>query len=593
MFDPGTYRQELKNMLNKAYDAYDAAKAKGDVEGMAKANALQEDIIYLLSGGVLTDLTELAKKLKALSDPLADETRSLKSWPFPAENFTHETQFKARFLDDEGDDGKPLVAATVVTGTKATAKAAASGWSEDYQALWETMEIRPEWREQADGMVKRIVAQQGKYAQAVEGTSIPWWFVAVVHALEANLDFSTHLHNGDPLSSRTVQVPKGRPAAGFPPFTWTASARDALVYEGLDKVTDWSLPNALYNWHRYNGVNNEYKRRKMPTPYLWSGSFHYLKGKYVADGVFDPEKVSKQLGAAILLKALVDLGAVTLSRKTQLVSNAAVAAQDFASLSVELGDAAFKHIARELAFPGHLKTGSTGNGVKRLQEWLSLQGVFTSIDSQFGPSTENALNKFALSHGRSASGVLDEELWAMLTAPLRKAVAPVTPAVSLEEMVIRVAQQHIAQRPREIGGNNCGPWVRVYMRGAEGEKQLWCAGFVSLIIEQACRELGVKMPFDRQVGVDALVADAVNDKRFIAQGAVSTPLLRQSKLRPGNLFVIRASDTDWTHVGIVLNLEADTFDTLEGNTGGSGGVDGDVARQHNRGYAARDFIRLI
>lgn len=593
MLDAAEMSDRLNILLDAAYDAYDAAKSQGDKDAMRAALKRQEQLIYILSLLALGEFKRAVDEFKVLGDFFAAQTEPVRSWPFSADIATHETQFKARFPDDEGDDDRQVVAATVATGTKATAKAAVSGWSEDYQALWETMDIRPEWRSQADGMAKRIVAQQGKYAQAVDGTSIPWWFVAVAHALESSLDFTTHLHNGDPLSARTVQVPKGRPAAGFPPFTWIASARDALVYEGLDKVTDWSLPDALYNWHRYNGVNNEYKRRKMPTPYLWSGSFHYVKGKYVADGVFDPEKVSKQLGAAVLLKALVELGAVTLARKTRLASNAAAAAQDVASLSLDLGDAAFKHIAKELAFPGNLKTGSTGNGVKRLQEWLSLQGVYTSIDSEFGPSTESALNKFAIYHGRGASGVLDEELWAILTAPLRKAVAPVTLGLSLEETVISVAQQHIAQTPKEIGGNNCGPWVRVYMRGAEGETQLWCAGFVSLIIEQACRDLGVEMPFSRQVGVDALVKEAKQGNRFIAQEEVSSQLLRQSKLRPGNLFVIRASDVDWTHVGIVLKLEADTFDTLEGNTGGTGGVDGDVARQHNRGYAARDFIRLI
>ena len=84
-----------------------------------------------------------------------------------------------------------------------------------------------------------------------------------------------------PLSGRTTQVPPGRPAAGSPPFTWEQSAHDAIQFERLDRVTDWSLPNVLFNWHRYNGINNEYKRRGIPTPYLWSGSTHYKKGKYV------------------------------------------------------------------------------------------------------------------------------------------------------------------------------------------------------------------------------------------------------------------------------------------------------------------------
>ena len=45
-----------------------------------------------------------------------------------------------------------------------------------------------------------------------------------------------------------------------------------------------------------------------PTPYLWSFSKLYEKGKYVADGRFDPEAVSKQCGAAVMIRALVDRG---------------------------------------------------------------------------------------------------------------------------------------------------------------------------------------------------------------------------------------------------------------------------------------------
>jgi lysozyme family protein len=43
----------------------------------------------------------------------------------------------------------------------------------------------------------------------------------------------------------------------------------------------------------------------VPTPYLWSFSSLYEKGKFVADGVFDPAAVSKQCGAAVMLKAVL------------------------------------------------------------------------------------------------------------------------------------------------------------------------------------------------------------------------------------------------------------------------------------------------
>jgi lysozyme family protein len=68
-------------------------------------------------------------------------------------------------------------------------------------------------------------------------------------------------------------------------------------------VTDWSVPHMLFLLERYNGFG--YRSRGVPTPYLWSLSNLYEKGKFVADGVFDPAAVSKQCGAAVMLKAVL------------------------------------------------------------------------------------------------------------------------------------------------------------------------------------------------------------------------------------------------------------------------------------------------
>ena len=78
-----------------------------------------------------------------------------------------------------------------------------------------------------------------------EGGSHGEWgmrFEGVIHSLEAGLSFARHLHNGDPLSARTVQVPRGRPLADEPPFTWEQSAADALTMEGITDVKGWTVP---------------------------------------------------------------------------------------------------------------------------------------------------------------------------------------------------------------------------------------------------------------------------------------------------------------------------------------------------------------
>lgn len=145
------------------------------------------------------------------------------------------------------------------------------------------------------------------------GAGIPWYFIACVHYLECSLSFKKHLHNGDPLTGYTVHVPAHRPKVGHPPpFTFEESAFDALKLMKYDQVTNWSLPFILQKLEGYNGFG--YNKRGVHTPYLWSYSNHYTKGKYVKDGVFDANAVSSQLGAAVILKRMEQRGLISIPR---------------------------------------------------------------------------------------------------------------------------------------------------------------------------------------------------------------------------------------------------------------------------------------
>jgi hypothetical protein len=44
-----------------------------------------------------------------------------------------------------------------------------------------------------------------------------------------------------------------------------------------------------------------------PSAYVWSGTNQYISGKYVADGVYDPDKVDAQLGVAGLILTMMQL----------------------------------------------------------------------------------------------------------------------------------------------------------------------------------------------------------------------------------------------------------------------------------------------
>jgi hypothetical protein len=71
-------------------------------------------------------------------------------------------------------------------------------------------------------------------------------------------------------------------------------------------------------------------------------------------------------------------------------------------------------------------------------------------------------------------------------------------------MVVAHAEQHLEQHPREVGGQNKGPWVRLYMQGNEGSDWPWYAGFVSIILKQASKSLNVAIPIQTSFSCDPL-----------------------------------------------------------------------------------------
>lgn len=178
----------------------------------------------------------------------------------------------------------------------------------EYQQLFDSCQIRPERQAEVDAAAERALGQRARYEAVAQPLGVPWYVVAVVHSLEASARFDTHLHNGDPLTARTVHVPANRPPTGTPPFSWEASATDALQMARYDRWGDWSVPGILFKWESYNGWGYRNHHPEVKSPYLWSFTHHYLRGKYVADGTFSAPAVSKQVGAAALLRRLAEKG---------------------------------------------------------------------------------------------------------------------------------------------------------------------------------------------------------------------------------------------------------------------------------------------
>ena len=198
--------------------------------------------------------------------------------------------------------------------------------SEEYRELFATCKIQADRLAAIDAIIERILRNKAKYEEVGGPLGVPWHFVAALHNLESSLDFASHLHNGDPLTDRTLHVPEGRPEDGTPPFTWEASALDALEMKHLDLVENWSIPGLLFQFERFNGFGYRTRRTGVNSPYLWSFSNHYSKGKFVADGVFDAEKVSRQCGAAVLIRRLADTKRIDLKAFELSAEPVAVAA---------------------------------------------------------------------------------------------------------------------------------------------------------------------------------------------------------------------------------------------------------------------------
>ncbi|MFH7030397.1 MAG: hypothetical protein ACHBN1_34830 [Heteroscytonema crispum UTEX LB 1556] len=188
----------------------------------------------------------------------------------------------------------------------------------EYKQLWEKCQIKPEQVNSAKSIVAKILANRARYEAVQQKINVPWYFIAVIHNMESSLSFSRHLHNGDSLKKRTVQVPADRPVAdpvnGWEAgYTWEESAIDALTMKEFDKVKDWSLAAQLWQIEKYNGFGYRQYHPYVLTPYLWSGTNHYTKGKYTADGKWNADAVSEQIGAAALLKILIQEQKITVN----------------------------------------------------------------------------------------------------------------------------------------------------------------------------------------------------------------------------------------------------------------------------------------
>lgn len=263
----------------------------------------------------------------------------------------------------------------------------------EYERLFETCHVRPAHHDEVERTAERLVRQRSRYAEVAARQGVPWSFVAVVHNMESGGDFTRHLHNGDPLTARTVRVPPGRPRGGSPPFTWEVSAADAMALKRLGTSTDWSLAGTLYQLERYNGWGYRLYHPYVLSPYLWSFSGHYARGRYVADGRWSDTAVSRQVGAAVVLRRLAENGEIAFADRDAPVLVAEDDAEATGRGEAEAGGREPMPLVSRHAMRRAAQAAEVAKA-EHLQRWLNtFAGVFLRVDGIPGDRTSEAYRR--------------------------------------------------------------------------------------------------------------------------------------------------------------------------------------------------------
>lgn len=173
-----------------------------------------------------------------------------------------------------------------------------------YDNMWSRIKIKSgQDSTDATRFAKKIIAAEKQYKAVEAATGVPWFWIGAIHMREASNNFKGVLHNGEQIigtGRKTRMVPKGRG-----PFkTWADSAIDALKLKNLHKIKEWPVSRMAYEAERYNGFG--YTKRGINSPFLWAGSNHEQRGKFIADGKFSKTADDTQIGVMTVLRRLAD-----------------------------------------------------------------------------------------------------------------------------------------------------------------------------------------------------------------------------------------------------------------------------------------------
>lgn len=178
-------------------------------------------------------------------------------------------------------------------------------YSKGYLEDWDRMAIHARWQGAIDRAARHSIANKARYKAVERAIGMPWALIAAWHFRESGGNFAGVLHNGEHIigtGRKTRLVPAGR----GPFSSWHEAAIDALRLKGLQNIKSWTPDVICYQSERFNGFG--YRSAGKPrSPYLWSGTQIYTRGKYVADGVYSGSAVDAQIGCIPHYRRILEL----------------------------------------------------------------------------------------------------------------------------------------------------------------------------------------------------------------------------------------------------------------------------------------------
>lgn len=149
------------------------------------------------------------------------------------------------------------------------------------------------------------------------------------------------------------------------------------------------------------------------------------------------------------------------------------------------------------------------------------------------------------------------------------------PTGGSNDLIARIAIAQEARGIREVAED----YAPAIMTFTQGNREPWCADFVSWVLRAAGKPLREGASGWRVAGAESIRSNFLARRRFVDR-AFAHP-------EPGDVVVY---DYPWSwHVGIVVSATESVLVTVEGNSGAIAGLEG-VVRHERSGWRANPFI---